>query len=240
MLRRGPRVKGDEVARRPQGKAVAVPAGRKILVDGLSIFIRKALEHPQDGVAPQAAKAAHPHRDAAVGQTLGQDGPLRRDDLLTVQAGGRGVQQQVHGKRGLVLFLGAAEHPAVVQQRGPPDPCGVEIAAAGNAGVWLLVHEDAVANLLGEAQNHAAVELPVFGVVGPVAVGLQLGLLGQMLCLRGGGLIGAGHARRKPEVAPEVVPGAELLLGLAQPLGRVEAAAKAALNVGAVLGGVLL
>ena len=37
-----------------------------------------------------------------------------------------------------------------------------------------------------------------------------------------------------------MVPGAQLLLGLAQPLGRVEAAAKAALDVSAVLGGVLL
>ena len=178
MPGRGAGVKGDEVARCPQGQAVAVPAGSKILVDVLSVFVGEFFEHPQDGVAPQAAKAAHPHRDAAVGQALGQDGPLRRDDLLTVQPGGRGVQQQVHGKGGLVLLLRAAEHPAVVQQRGPPDPHGVQMAAAGNAGVGLLVYEDAVADLFGEAQDHAAVELPVFGVVGPVAVGLQLGLLG--------------------------------------------------------------
>ena len=52
------------------------------------------------------------------------------------------------------------------------------MAAAGNAGVGLLVHEDAVANLFGKAQDDAAVELPVFGIVSPVAVGLQLGLLG--------------------------------------------------------------
>ena len=52
------------------------------------------------------------------------------------------------------------------------------MAAAGNAGVGLLVYKDAVADLFGEAQDDAAVELPVFCIVGPVAVGLQLGLLG--------------------------------------------------------------
>ena len=80
---------------------------------------------------------------------------------------------------------------------------------------------------------------PVFGVVGTVAVGLQLSLLGQVLCLRCGGLFRAGHAGGKPEAAPEVRPGAERLLGLAQTLGRIEGTAKAAFNVGAVLGGIL-
>ena len=80
---------------------------------------------------------------------------------------------------------------------------------------------------------------PVFGVVGAVAVGLQLSLLGQVLCLRCGGLLRAGHAGGKPEAAPEVRPGAERLLGLAQTLGRIEGTAKAAFNVGAVLGGIL-
>ena len=40
-------------------------------------------------------------------------------------------------------------------------------------------------------------------------------------------------------MAPQMIPGAELLLGLAQPFRRVERAAKAALDVGPVLGGVL-
>ena len=76
----------SQIARRQQGQAVAVPAGGKIPVDVLAVLVGKVLEHPQHGVAPQAAEGAHPHRDAAVGQALGQDGPLRRDALLTVRA----------------------------------------------------------------------------------------------------------------------------------------------------------
>ena len=64
------------------------------------------------------------------------------------------------------------EDPAVVQQRSPPDPLRVQIAAAGDPGVGLLVDEDAVLDLLGQPEHHAAVELPVFGIVSPVAVGL--------------------------------------------------------------------
>ena len=193
------------------------------------------LEHPEHGVASQAAKAAYPHRNVAAGKALGQDGTLCRNDFLAVEPGGRGIQQQVYGERGLVLLLGTAEDPAVVQQRSPPDPLRVQIAAAGDPGVGLLVDEDAVLDLLGQPEHHAAVELPVFGIVSPVAVGL----LGQMFRFGGGGLLRAGHAGGKPQMAPQMVPGAELLLGLAQPFRRVERAAKAALDVGPVLGGVL-
>ena len=41
-------------------------------------------------------------------------------------------------------------------------------------------------------------------------------------------------------MAPQMVPGAELLLGLAQPFRRVEGAAEAAFDVGSVLRGILL
>ncbi len=73
------------------------------------------LEHPQDGVAAQTGKAAHPHRDAADGKTFGEDGTLRRDDLLTVQAGSRTVQQKVNGEGRVVLFVGTAEDAVIVQ-----------------------------------------------------------------------------------------------------------------------------
>ena len=235
----GAGVKADQIACRPQGKAVAVPARCKILVDPLQAFVRKALEHPQNRIAPQAAEAADPHRDAAGGKALGQDRALRRNDLLTVEPGSRRVQQQVHGEGGLILLLGTAEHPAVVQKGSAPDPLRVQSAAAGDPGIGLLVDQNAVADLLGEPEHHTAVKRPVFDVVGAVAVGLQLSLLGQVLCLRCGGLFRAGHAGGKPEAAPEVRPGAERLLGLAQTLGRIEGTAKAAFNVGAVLGGIL-
>ena len=230
-------VKIQQVACRPQGQAVPVPARGEILVDTLPLFVFEMLEHPEHGVAPQAAKAAYPHRNVAAGKALGQDGTLCRNDFLAVEPGGRGIQQQVYGERGLVLLLGTAEDPAVVQQRSPPDPLRVQIAAAGDPGVGLLVDEDAVLDLLGQPEHHAAVELPVFGIVSPVAVGLQFGLLGQMFRFGGGGLLRAGHAGGKPQMAPQMVPGAELLLGLAQPFRRVERAAKAALDVGPVLGG---
>ena len=76
----------DQVARRPQRQTVPVPARGEVAEDVLPVFVRKAFQHPQHRVAPQAAKGAHPHRNAAVGQTFGQNGTLRRDHLLTVQA----------------------------------------------------------------------------------------------------------------------------------------------------------
>lgn len=60
-----------------------------------------------------------------------------------------------------------------------------------------------------------------------------------MLCLGGGGLFRAGHAGGEPEVTAQMLAGAKLLLGLPQPLGRVERPAKAALDVGPVLLGAL-
>ena len=105
------------------------------------------------------------------------------------------------------------------QRKTRPDSLRVQIAAAGDPGVGLLVDEDAVLDLLGQPEHHAAVELPVFGIVSPVAVGLQFGLLGQMFRFGGGGLLRAGHAGGKPQMAPQMVPGAELLLGPAQLLG---------------------
>ena len=156
-----------------------------------------------------------------------------------MQAGGRRIQQQVHGEGGLVLLLSAAEDAGVVQHRGPPDPHGVQTAAAGHPRMGLLVHEDAVADLLGQPQHDAAVQLPVLGVVGAVPVGLQLRLFGQMLCFRGGGLFGAGDTGGEPEMAPQMIAGAKFLLGLAQPFRRVEGAPETALDVGAVFGGVL-
>ena len=92
-----------------RGQAVAVPAGGKIPVDVLAVLVGKVLEHPQHGVAPQAAEGTHPHRDAAVGRALGQDGPCAAMTSLTVQAGGGSVQQQVH-RKGRVIFLFGAQN----------------------------------------------------------------------------------------------------------------------------------
>ena len=83
-------------------------------------------------------------------------------------------------------------------------------------------------------------QLPVFGVVGAVAVGLQLGLLGQMLCLRGWGLLRAGYTGAEPQMAAQMVAHTQLLFGLVQPFRRVEGAPETAFDVGAVLRGVLL
>ena len=41
--------------------------------------------------------------------------------------------------------LGTAEHPAVVQKGSAPDPLRVQIAAAGDPGIGLLVDQNAVA-----------------------------------------------------------------------------------------------
>ena len=81
-------VEVDEVACGTQSQTVPVPARGEILADALQALFFKALEHPEDGVASQAGKAAHPHRDAAGREALGKDRTLRRDDLLTVEAGG--------------------------------------------------------------------------------------------------------------------------------------------------------
>ena len=155
-----------------------------------------------------------------------------------MEAGSRSVQQKVNGEGRVVLFLGTAEDPAVVHD-GAPDPLRVEVTAAGDPGVGLLVDEDAVAYLFGQPQHDAAVKLEIFRIVRPVPLSLKLGLFGQVLCLGGRGLLRAGDAGGKPEVTAQMLPGAKLLLGLPQPFGRVERPAKAAFDVGAVFLGAL-
>lgn len=88
-------------------------------------------------------------------------------------------------------------------------------------------------------EHYAAVKRPVFGVVGrgcgrPAAEPARPGALPPC-----GGLFRLGTPEANQRRAPEVRPGAERLLGLAQTLGRVEGTAKAAFNVGAVLSGIL-
>ena len=102
------------------------------------------------------------------------------------------------------------------------------------------MHQNAVADLFGEPEHDAAVQFPVLGVVGAVAVSLKFGLLGQMLRLRGGGLLRAWHTGAEPQMASQMVAHAKLLLSLAQPFRRVEGAAEAAFDVGSVLRGILL
>ena len=230
----------DQIARRPQRQTVPVPARGEVAEDVLPVLVRKAFQHPQHRVAPQAAKGAYPHRNAAVGQTFGQNGTLRRDHLLTVQAGGRGVQQQIHRKGGAVLLLRAQKHPVIVQVRGAPHPPSAQITAACHPLVGLLMHQNAVADLLGKAQHHAAVQLLIFCVVSAVALGLQFGLLRQLPRLRGGRLLRAGHTGAEPQMTAQMHSGAQFLLGLAQLFRRVEAAPEAAFNVGAILCGALL
>ena len=230
----------DQVARRPQRQTVPVPARGKIAENVLPVLVRKAFQHPQHRVAPQAAEGAYPNRYAAVSQTFGQNDTLRRDHLLTVQAGGRGVQQQIHRKGGAVLLLRAQKHPVVVQVRGAPHPPGAQITAACHPLVWLLMHQNTVADLLGKAQYNTSMQLLIFCVVGAVAFGLQFGLLRQLPRFRGGRLRRAGHTGAEPQMTAQMHSGAQLLLGLVQLFRRVEAAPEAAFNVGAVLRGALL
>ena len=95
-----------------------------------------------------------------------------------MEAGSRSIQQKVNGEGRVVLFIGTAEHPVVVHD-GAPDPLRVEVAAAGDPGVGLLVDEDAVAYLFGQPQHDAAVKLEIFRIVRPVPLSLKLGLFGQ-------------------------------------------------------------
>ena len=83
-------------------------------------------------------------------------------------------------------------------------------------------------------------QFPVLSVVGAIAVSLKFGLLSQMFCLRGGGLLRAWHTGAEPQMASQVVAHAKLLLSLAQPFRRVEGAAEAAFDVSSVLRGILL
>ena len=89
----------QQFSRRPEDQAIPVPASGEV-AEYLTAAVPEVLEHPEDGVPPQAAKAGHPHGYAAPGQALGQDVPLGGDGLLTVHPGGGGVQQQVHRKAG--------------------------------------------------------------------------------------------------------------------------------------------
>ena len=155
-----------------------------------------------------------------------------------MEAGSRSVQQQINSKGRVVLFLRTAEDPVVVHD-GAPDPLRIEVTAAGDPGVGLLVDEDAVPYLLSQPQHDAAVKLEIFRIVRPVPLSLKLGLFGQVLCLGGRGLLRAGDAGGKPEMTAQMLPGAKLLLGLPQPFGRVERPAKAAFDVGAVFLGAL-
>ena len=82
----------DQIARRPQRQTVPVPAGGEVAEDVLPVLVRKAFQHPQHCVAPQAAEAGHPHRDPAGRKALGQNGSLSRDHFLTVKAGSGCVQ----------------------------------------------------------------------------------------------------------------------------------------------------
>ena len=102
------------------------------------------------------------------------------------------------------------------------------------------MHQNTVANLFGKAQHHAAVQLLIFCIVGAVAFGLQFGLLRQLPRFRGGCLRRAGYTGAEPQMTTQMHPSAQLLLGLAQLLRRVEATPEAAFNVGAILCGALL
>ena len=98
---------------------------------------------------------------------------------------------------------------------------------------------DAAAKL-GTVIAKKALDIVIFCIVGAVAFGLQFGLLCQLPRFRGGCLRRAGYTGAEPQVTAQMHSGAQLLLGLAQLLRRVEAAPEAAFNVGAVLRGALL
>ena len=147
----------QQFSRRPEDQAIPVPASGEV-AEYLTAAVPEVLEHPEDGVPPQAAKAGHPHGYAAPGQALGQDVPLGGDGLLTVHPGGGGVQQQVHRKAGAGGVRLPDKDPPVGQRRRPPDTGGVQLSAPGGLLLRLAVDPDTVLNLLRQPPDSVLVE----------------------------------------------------------------------------------
>ncbi len=171
---------------------------------------------------------------------LARDIALNGDGLLTVQARGRGVEHQIDGKAGTALLVAAQKHAVVVQHRFAPDLGPVQPALTGGDALGLLVDEQAVSNLLAQARERALMQVEVVCEGGAVQPGLFLGLLVKTLRVRADELVRRARAPCEPQVAAQVVAGAELLLDARELVGRIDAAAEAALDVAAVLRFVLV
>ena len=216
----------------PQGQPIPVPARREIVeYPPLPMLVAVLLQHPQHRIAPQTAKAGDPHGDAAVQQALGQDIPLGRNGFLTVQPGRRTIQQQIHAESGPRFLVLPQKHPVVPQHRLPPYPGAIEPSLPGRHGVRLLVDQHAVADLLRQPQQGAFIQLAVLGVGRPVQPGLLRRLLIQLLAVAAGRHIRRRVPPGKPQPAPQVVPGAPLLLDGAQLLWGIYAPPEAPLDI---------
>ena len=157
-----------------------------------------------------------------------------------MQARGRGVEHQIDGKAGTALFVAAQKYAVVVQHRFAPDLGPVQPALTGGDALGLLVDEQAVSNLLAQARERALVQIEVAREGGAVQLGLFLGLLVKALRVRADELVRRARAPCEPQVAAQVVAGAELLLDARELVGRIDAVAEAALDVAAVLRFVLI
>lgn len=157
-----------------------------------------------------------------------------------MQARGRGVEHQIDGKAGTALLVAAQKYAVVVQHRFAPNLGPVQPALTGGDALGLLVDEQAVSNLLAQARERALVQIEVAREGGAVQLGLFLGLLVKALRVRADELVRRARALCEPQVAAQVVAGAELLLDARELVGRIDAAAEAALDVAAVLRFVLV
>ena len=127
-----------------------------------------------------------------------------------------------------------------MQHRFAPDLGPVQPALTGGDALGLLVDEQAVSNLLAQARERALVQIEVAREGGAVQLGLILSLLVKALRVRADELVRRARALCEPQVAAQVVAGAELLLDARELVGGIEAAAEAALDVAAVLRFVLI
>lgn len=157
-----------------------------------------------------------------------------------MQARGRGVEHQIDGKAGTALLVAAQKYAVVVQHRFAPDLGPVQPALTGGDALGLLVDEQAVSNLFAQARERALVQIEVTREGGAVQLGLILSLLVKALRVRADELVRRARALCEPQVAAQVVAGAELLLDARELVGRIDAAAEAALDVAAVLRFVLV
>ena len=158
-----------------QRQSVPIPAGSKVIENfSFCVFLAEILENPHDRITAQTAEAADADRNSAGSQTAGQNVALRCDSLLTVQARGRTVQQQIHRKVGIVFLLAAEKYLSVLQYRKPPDALTIDMSLSGGNGIRLLLHLHAVADVLGQSQNGALIQVIVFEEICAVPFGLSV------------------------------------------------------------------
>lgn len=221
-----------QLSRHAQRQSVPVPAGGKVIENfSFCVFFAEILEDSRDRKAAQTAKAADADGNAAGGQASGQNIALCGDGLLTVQARGRAVEQQIDGKTGIALLLTAEEYPSVVQHRQSPDAADVRVTLPGGYSVRLLLHLHAVADMPGQMQDGALIQVIVFEEIRAVPRGLLCRLIEKVLHIGTHGFAGRRLAPGKPEMAAEMVAGAGLLLDERELFWGIQTAAEAAFHI---------